>query len=122
MHWIKERNCTKLEFKFSMEKGNGMDDLVKATRNAKFVVISEEQLNELLNSTELIQEHDTMVADKLRLLRYGDYLFVQEKSDKGEYLLRGFESELEARKFIMDRMKIYEDMWDGCGCKVYYYE
>lgn len=99
-----------------------MDELVEATRKEKYVAISEEQLQELLNSTELIQEHDTMVSDKLRFLRYNDYLFVQEKSDKGEYLLRGFESELEARQFIMDRMKTYEDMWDGCGCKVYYYE
>ncbi len=99
-----------------------MKELVEATRKAKFVVISEEQLQALLNSTELIEEHDTMVSDKLRLLRFGDYLFVQEKSDKGEYLLRGFESEIEARRFIMERMKIYEDMWDGCGCKVYYYE
>lgn len=99
-----------------------MKELVEATRKAKYVVISEEQLQELLNSTELIEEHDTMVSDKLRLLRFDDYLFVQEKSDKGEYLVRGFESEIEARRFIMDRMKIYEDMWDGCGCKVYYYD
>ncbi|RLD17191.1 hypothetical protein DRI50_00065 [candidate division KSB1 bacterium] len=99
-----------------------MDELVEATRKEKYIVITEEQLQELLNATQVIEEHDTMVSDKIRLLRYNDYLFVQEKSDKGEYLLRGFESELEARQFIMDRMKIYEDMWDGCGCKVYYYD
>ena len=99
-----------------------MDELVEATRREPYIVINEEQLKKLLNSTDLIQEHETMVSDKLRLLRYNDYLFVQEKSDKGEYLVRGFESELEARKFIMERMKVYEDMWDGCGCKVYYYE
>ncbi len=99
-----------------------MDELIEASRKAKYIIISSEQLQTLLDACELIQEHDTMVSDKLRLLRYNDHVFVQEKSDKGEYLLRHFDSELEARQFVMDRMKIYEDMWDGCGCKVYYYE
>ncbi len=99
-----------------------MEELLEQVKQAKYVVISSEQVQQLLSECQLIVEHDTMVADKIRLLLCNDLYLVQEKSDKGEFLVRGFESELEARNFVMGRMKIYEDMWDGCGCKVYYYE
>ncbi|NOX88454.1 MAG: hypothetical protein GXO77_05465 [Calditrichaeota bacterium] len=99
-----------------------MQEIIQKLQNEQFIVVSEETLREILNSCRLIQEHDTMIADKIRLLKCDQYLIVQEKSDKGEILLRGFETEAEAGKFIADRMKIYEDMWDGCGCKIYYYE
>ncbi len=99
-----------------------MENLLQDVKNKPYVVISPDTLRQLLDTSQIIEEHDTMISDKIRLLKYNSLFLVQEKTDKGEYLVRGFESELAARDFIMKRMKIYEDMWDGCGCKIYYYE
>ena len=99
-----------------------MEQILNQAKQVKYLVISAEQVEALLNNCRLLEEHDTMVADKIRLLFCHQTYLVQEKSDKGEFLIRAFDTELQARDFIMSRMKIYEDMWDGCGCKVYYYE
>ncbi len=99
-----------------------MEEIINKAKQSKYVIITAQQVDALLKNCKLLAEHDTMVADKLRLFLCDQDYLVQEKSDKGEFLLRVFETEIEARNFIMDRMKIYEDMWDGCGCKVYYYE
>lgn len=99
-----------------------METLAKEAKKVKFLKITLDQVNELLTNCQLLIEHDTMVSDKIRLFLCGETYLVQEKSDKDEFLVRAFDTELQARQFIMDRMKIYEDMWDGCGCKVYYYD
>jgi hypothetical protein len=31
-------------------------------------------------------------------------------------------SAVAAQQFVADRMAQYERMWDGCGCRVRYYE
>ncbi|WP_150109269.1 hypothetical protein [Caldithrix abyssi] len=99
-----------------------MEELLQQLEKVKYLAITPEQVQWLLDHCRLVVEHDTMVADKIRLLQCGESYVVQEKSDKGEFLARRFATELQARDFVMARMKIYEDMWDGCGCKVYYYE
>ncbi|HHE54572.1 MAG TPA: hypothetical protein ENL21_02240 [Caldithrix abyssi] len=99
-----------------------MEALAQEAKNSKYLKISLEQVQELLDNCQLLVEHDTMVSDKIRLFLCGETYLVQEKTDKDDFLLRAFETELQARQFIMERMKIYEDMWDGCGCKVYYYD
>ncbi len=99
-----------------------METLAQEAKKVKFLKITMDQVNELLTHCQLLVEHDTMVSDKIRLFLCGGTYLVQEKSDKDEFLVRAFDTELQARQFIMDRMKIYEDMWDGCGCKVYYYD
>jgi len=33
-----------------------------------------------------------------------------------------FQNEETAAKFVEERLDIYEKMWDGCGCKVKYYD
>ena len=49
-------------------------------------------------------------------------LIIQEKSTKDELLIRSVQLKEEAEKFITERLEIYEKMWDGCGCKVEYYD
>ena len=55
-------------------------------------------------------------------MRFEDDLILQEKTTKGEYLIRYLKTKKEAEELIKARLKIYEKMWDGCGCKVDYYE
>jgi hypothetical protein len=57
----------------------------------------------------------------IRLLKYDNFYLVQEITEKEELILRLFPAKDAADKFIESRMVIYEQMWDGCGCKVDYY-
>ncbi len=47
---------------------------------------------------------------------------VQETTDKGKIVLRRFDSDGEAFRFVADRLDTYERMWDGCGCRIDYFE
>ena len=54
--------------------------------------------------------------------RIENLFYVQENTDKGEIIIKHFETEVEAMNLVNDRMEIYDKMWDGCGCKINYYE
>ncbi len=99
-----------------------MKDLISKLDEQKFIVISEQQLNEILNSSQIILEKDTRLRDFIRILKYEENIFLQEKTNQGEIMLRRFPTEEDARKLLNDRMEIYDKMWDGCGCKINYYE
>jgi len=79
-------------------------------------------LNEILLKSKILIEKDTHISDKIRLLKFNDELILQEKTTKDEYLIRIMKSKEEAEELIKERLEIYDKMWDGCGCKVNYYE
>jgi hypothetical protein len=86
-----------------------------------FLMITEVELNELLLKSQRIVEKDTLISDKIRLLKHNNQLILQEKTTKDEYLIRMVKSVEEGEELIKQRMEIYDRMWDGCGCKVEYY-
>jgi hypothetical protein len=86
-----------------------------------FLMITEVELNELLLKSQRIVEKDTLISDKIRLLKHNNQLILQEKTTKDEYLIRIVKSVEEGEELIKQRMEIYDRMWDGCGCKVDYY-
>ena len=99
-----------------------INKIIASAKNKKYLEINETDLNELLTNSELIVEENTYISDKIRLLKFKDELILQEKTAKNELLIRIMNSEIEARELIYQRLEIYEKMWDGCGCKVNYYE
>lgn len=99
-----------------------MKDLISKLNDQKFIVVTEEQLKELLNSSHTIFERDTRLRDFIRVLKYEDNIYLQERTNHGEIVMRKFSTEEEAMKFVKDRIEIYDKMWDGCGCKINYYE
>jgi hypothetical protein len=86
-----------------------------------FLMITEVELNELLLKSQRIVEKDTLISDKIRLLKHNNQLILQEKTTKDEYLIRMVKSVEVGEELIKQRMEIYDRMWDGCGCKVDYY-
>ena len=56
-------------------------------------------------------------------MRINGLLVVQEKTtDNKAIVVRRFRSLDEAELFVEERLATYERMWDGCGCKIDYYE
>lgn len=86
-----------------------------------YLMITKIELNELLLKSQIIVEKDTLISDKIRLLKHSNQLILQEKTTKDEYLIRMVKSLEEGEELIKQRMEIYDRMWDGCGCKVDYY-
>lgn len=88
----------------------------------KVMLLSNEEFDALSSSSEIISETDTIVSGKIRILKYLQFYFVQEFTAKDEIAIRKMTSKDAAANFVNERMIIYEKMWDGCGCKVNYYD
>ena len=99
-----------------------INKIIATAKNKKYLEISETDLNELLTNSELIIEENTYISDNIRLLKINNDLILQEKTTKGENLIRYIKTKKEAEELIKARLEIYEKMWDGCGCKVDYYQ
>jgi hypothetical protein len=87
-----------------------------------YLIISPQDLGNLLSEFNLISETDTILSDNIRILEHKDLIFVQETSNKQEIIIRRLKDESAAKDLINQRLDIYEKMWDGCGCKVDYYK
>ena len=99
-----------------------LERIISSIKKKKYLKISEPELNELLSHSKMIIEENTYISDKIRLLKFNDNLLIQEKTTKEEFLVRSMKTKKEAEEFIKQRLEIYNRMWDGCGCKVNYYD
>ena len=95
--------------------------IIEEAKKKEYSIINEEDLNILLSESKIIIEKDTLISDKIRLLKFDEDFFIQEKSNKDELIIRLVNSKSEGESFINIRMETYDKMWDGCGCKVEYY-
>jgi len=105
-----------------MNSVSSLKEFSKRFNTEKFIIISEEELTELLNSLKTLFEQDTRLSDYIRILKDENLFYLQEKTDRGEIMIRRFTNKVEAMNLVNDRMQIYDKMWDGCGCKINYYE
>ena len=90
--------------------------------SSTYIIIDEHELNPILESCEIIRTENTHLSDYIRLIKFDGRLFIQELSLKNETILRKINSLDDADKFIQERLDFYERKWDGCGCKIDYYE
>jgi len=97
-------------------------EIFNKTLNSNYLIIKEDELKSVLDNSEIIRAEDTHLSDFIRLLKYESNLFVQEITFKKEIIIRKMNSIEEADKFIQERLDFYERKWDGCGCKIDYYE
>jgi hypothetical protein len=94
---------------------------LKASKS-NYIIIEEGDLKSILQTSEIINEVDTHLSDFIRVIKFNNDLFVQEVSFNNEILLRKMKSSEEVDKFVKERLDYYERKWDGCGCKIDYYE
>ena len=99
-----------------------MNNYSKRFRTEKYIVISANELAGLLKSSKIIIEQDTRLRDYIRILQVEGYFILQETSNTSEIIIRSFENVIEAMNLVNDRLQVYDKMWDGCGCKINYYE
>lgn len=105
-----------------MNSNSSLKDYNKRFKTEKYIVISANELGELLKSSKIIFEQDTRLRDYIRILQIDDHFLLQETSNIGEIIIRSFENVIDAMNLVNDRLQVYDKMWDGCGCKINYYE
>lgn len=96
--------------------------VINSNKKKKYLKISKDELNDLLSQSEILIEENTFISDKIRLLKINDDLILQEKTTNDEFLIRRMKSKEEAEELIKQRLEIYNRMWDGCGCRIHYYD
>ncbi len=95
-------------------------DLLEALRQETVITLSDERLQGLLKSVEILRDEDTCLSGRIRILSVDGNVLLQGQTPEGKILLRKMASVDEAERFLEDRLATYERMWDGCGCKVDY--
>ncbi|HEX9253672.1 MAG TPA: hypothetical protein VF870_15610 [Ignavibacteriaceae bacterium] len=90
--------------------------------SSKYIIIDENELKTILDNCEIVRVEDTHLSDFIRVLNYENKLFVQETTFKQEILIRKMDSMKDVDSFVQERLDYYERKWDGCGCKIDYYE
>lgn len=90
--------------------------------NSNYLIIEEDELKLVLDNSELIRIEDTILSDFIRVLKYDEKIFIQETTFKKEILIRKMNSMKDVDFFVQERLDFYERKWDGCGCKIDYYE
>ena len=99
-----------------------IDELVDKLKIQKLLILPLENLSEILKQVTVIEDKDTLMSDHIRILKWKEKILIQEATSKNELAIRIAESVEDANRFINERMETYERMWDGCGCKVNYYD
>jgi len=90
-----------------------MKTLIESLENTPVVVLSEQNLEELLNQGEVLKEVDTHMRDMIRLVDWQGTLLIQETTNKDEFVMRKMTSQDQAEDFIQQRLDAYDRMWDG---------
>lgn len=97
-------------------------EIFNKASHSKYIIIQEDELKNVLDHTDIIRIEDTQLSDLIRLLNYDGKLFIQETTFKKEIIIRKINTMQDADLFIKERLDYYERKWDGCGCKIDYYE
>ena len=97
-------------------------ELLLKFKDKKVLLLHKSELDNLLNSCQLLIEEDTVINGKVRILKCESVFIFQEITNKDELALRKFTRLKYAENLINNRLATYENMWNGCGCKVNYYE
>lgn len=85
--------------------------------------ITESELSEILERSRLEKEVSTGLAGPIKILQQADIekRLIVETDQSGDHFIRLLEPEY-IQEFINERLSVYDKMWDGCGCKVFYNE
>ncbi len=100
---------------------NGHEFVAKLQSPAP-IPVDRENLVSLLETADVLRQDNTCVAAWIRILSVDGAILVQEETPDGNALARRMPSIEDANDFVNDRLGSYERMWDGCGCKINYFE
>jgi hypothetical protein len=97
-------------------------DLEQRIARDGIVVLAVADWTAIASEFDEVERHDTMMAGPLVIIRLAHGLAAVEQPKPTERVVRHLSDAAAAGEFVEHRMAQYEKMWDGCGCRVRYYE
>ncbi len=100
-----------------------MNSILDRLSEKNVAKILNEEASELLNAYPIEKEHETGIAGPIKILKIEDESkkLIVELDQKNNYFIRFVDAQ-DVQEFVSERLSIYDKMWDGCGCKVFYDE
>ena len=100
-----------------------MNDILANLEQKNVYQASQQEIEELLHQYILEKEVETHIAGPIKILIVEDQnkKLAIESNQKNQSFIRFIDSD-NIQEFIDERMSVYDKMWDGCGCKVFYNE
>ena len=97
--------------------------LLDNVKKKKILILPESRHDEILKikGIKILKEDNTYVCNQIRILELDKNILTLEFTLNHEVAIRRFKNRKEAEEFVNDRLETYDKMWDGCGCKVDYY-
>ncbi len=102
--------------------GSDHSEIAHRLRAERMLILTYEEARDVAGGGKLVSKHNTLGEGDLAVLSYLDMLVVLEQADADTFILRRFADDREAELFVQRRLDQYERMWDGCGCRIDYYE
>ncbi len=99
-----------------------IDEIIEKLKKQKPLILPLNNLDEIFKQVLVIEDKDTLMSNHIRILKWKENILIQEVTSKNELAIRIADSVEDANRFVNERMETYERMWDGCGCKVNYYD
>ena len=99
-----------------------LEELGKRLAEGGIVPLAVEDWDALAPSFESLERHDTGMAGTLAILRGPMGLVAVEEPARGQRAVRSLADHAAARAFVEERLATYDRMWNGCGCKIDYFE
>jgi hypothetical protein len=98
------------------------DVLEGRLRAERIVSLPVAEWAELAPHLETVERHATMLAGDLVIVRIGASLAAVEQPSVDTRLIRLLADADGAEQLVRRRLETYDKMWDGCGCKVDYFD
>jgi len=98
------------------------DELLQRLAEEGVVPLTAAEWQDVRRAFEVVERHPTFLAGELVIAHSDAGLLAVEEPGDGVRVVRRLGDEAAMRAFVRERMDTYERMWDGCGCKVDYYD
>jgi predicted aminopeptidase len=99
-----------------------VDVLDRRLREERIIPMPAAEWAELAPRLDVVECHATALAGELVIVRTGEALAAVEEPSADTRIVRRLADSAEAQQFVRRRLETYDKMWDGCGCKVDYYD
>jgi hypothetical protein len=97
-------------------------EVFRELKRGHLVELSEADWKRMKPQVGVKESHETGQAGRLLVVEASGVLAAVEIPSPGKRVLRPLADDSAVRAFVAERLDTYERMWNGCGCRIDYYE
>ena len=99
-----------------------LQNILSKLAEGEILSFTSQEFREYLAEFMEVKHVDTRMKGNIYLLRKEDRCFIAESPDQDTIAMREVESLEAGETFVQKRLDTYDRMWDGCGCRIDYFE